>query len=116
MADTRRAVKMYQKLNIPVIGVIENMSHFVCSGCGTEADIFGKGGGEALALELGVPFLGAVPLSAPVRTGGDAGKPIVLSAPESPAAVALSSAAARVAQQVSIASYARKAIPLTPIN
>lgn len=116
VADTRRAVKMYQKLNIPVIGIIENMSYYVCSGCGTEADIFGKGGGEALAVELGVPFLGAVPLAAPVRSGGDAGTPIVLSAPESPAAVALSSAAARVAQQVSIASYARKAIPLTPVN
>ena len=116
VADTRRAVKMYQKLNIPVIGVIENMSYYVCSSCGTEADIFGKGGGEALALELGVPYLGAVPLAARVRSGGDAGKPIVLSDPESPAAVALSIAAARVAQQVSIASYARKAIPLTPIN
>jgi ATP-binding protein involved in chromosome partitioning len=107
---------MYQKLNIPVIGIVENMSYFVCSGCGTEADIFGKGGGEALALELGVPYLGAVPLAARVRSGGDAGTPIVLSEPDSPAAVALSSAAARVAQQVSIASYARKAIPLTPIN
>jgi ATP-binding protein involved in chromosome partitioning len=116
VADTRRAVKMYQKLNIPVIGIVENMSYFVCSGCGTEADIFGKGGGEALALELGVPYLGAVPLAARVRSGGDAGTPIVLSEPDSPAAVALSSAAARVAQQVSIASYARKAIPLTPIN
>ncbi len=116
VADTRRAVKMYQKLNIPVIGVVENMSYFACSGCGKEADIFGKGGGEALALELGVPFLGAIPLSEPVRTGGDAGTPVVLSAPDSPAAVALTSVANRVAQQVSIASYARKAIPLTPVN
>ena len=116
VADTRRAVKMYQKLNIPVIGVIENMSYFVCGGCGTEADIFGKGGGEALALELGVPFLGAIPLSEPVRAGGDAGTPIVFSAPDSPPALALADAAARVAQQVSIASYARKAIPLTPVN
>jgi ATP-binding protein involved in chromosome partitioning len=109
-------VKMYQKLNIPVIGVIENMSYHVCHQCGVEEDIFGKGGGEALAIELGVPFLGAIPLSAPVRAGGDAGTPIVLSDPDSAAAVALTGAAARVAQQVSIASYARKAIPLTPIN
>jgi ATP-binding protein involved in chromosome partitioning len=107
---------MYQKLNIPVIGIVENMSYFVCSSCGTEADIFGKGGGAALASELGVPYLGAVPLAERVRSGGDAGTPIVLSDPDSPAAVALSSAAARVAQQVSIASYARKAIPLTPIS
>jgi len=116
VADTRRAVKMYQKLNIPVIGVIENMSYFACSGCGKEADIFGKGGGEALAAEMGIPFLGAIPLSEPVRTGGDEGTPVVLSAPESPAALALTSAANRVAQQVSIASYARTAIPLTPVN
>ena len=116
VADTRRAVKMYQKLNIPVIGLIENMSFFVCSGCGKESDIFGKGGGEALASELGVPFLGCIPLSEPVRTGGDAGTAVVLAAPENPAAVALLAAAARVAQQVSIASYARKAIPLTPVN
>ncbi len=116
VADTRRAVKMYQKLNIPVIGVIENMSHFVCAGCGREADIFGKGGGEALAGELAIPFLGRIPLSEPVRTGGDAGTPVVLSDPDSPAAPALSSAAERVAQQVSIASYARRAIPLTQVN
>lgn len=116
VADTRRAVKMYQKLNIPVIGLIENMSHFVCGGCGKEADIFGKGGGEALATELGIPFLGRIPLAEPVRTGGDAGAPVVVSLPESPAAHALSSAAERVAQQVSIASYARKAIPLTQVN
>ena len=114
--DTRRAVKMYQKLNIPVIGLIENMSFFVCSGCGKESDIFGKGGGEALAGELGVPFLGNVPLSEPVRTGGDAGTPVVLSAPDNPAAVALAAASAKVAQQVSIASYARKAIPLKPVS
>jgi ATP-binding protein involved in chromosome partitioning len=116
VADTRRAVKMYQKLNIPVIGLIENMSHFVCAGCGKEADIFGKGGGEALATELGIPFLGRIPLAEPVRVGGDAGTPVVVSLPDSPAAQALTAAAARVAQQVSIASYARKAIPLTQVN
>jgi ATP-binding protein involved in chromosome partitioning len=116
VADTRRAVKMYQKLNIPVIGLIENMSHFVCAGCGKEADIFGKGGGEALATELGIPFLGRIPLAEPVRVGGDAGTPVVMSLPDSPAALALTAAAERVAQQVSIASYARKAIPLTQVN
>jgi len=116
VADTRRAVKMYQKLNIPVIGLIENMSHFVCAGCGREADIFGKGGGEALAVELGIPFLGRIPLAEPVRTGGDAGTPVVLSQPQSAPAQALTAAAERVAQQVSIASYARKPIPLTPVN
>jgi ATP-binding protein involved in chromosome partitioning len=112
LADTRRAVQMYRKLNIPPLGLIENMSYFVCPGCERESDIFGKGGGEALASALTVPFLGSVPLYEPVRRGGDEGTPIVMSEPESAPARALTAAAERVAQQVSIASYARKAIPL----
>ena len=75
LADTRRAVQMYRKLNIPTIGLIENMSHFVCPDCGHESDIFGKGGGEALAAEMSVPFLGRIPLYEPVRIGGDTGVP-----------------------------------------
>src|SRR3954464_1210284 len=71
LADTRRAVRMYQKLYVPTLGLIENMSHFVCPGCGSESDIFGKGGGEALATELSVPFLGRVPIYQPIRIGGD---------------------------------------------
>jgi ATP-binding protein involved in chromosome partitioning len=116
VADTRRAVLMYRKLNIPVIGIIENMSHFVCPDCGHESDPFGKGGGETLATDLSVPFLGRIPLYEPVRSGGDSGVPIVIGEPESAAARALVAAAERVAQQVSIASFARGAIPLTPIG
>lgn len=116
VADTRRAVHMYRSLNIPTLGLIENMSHFVCSGCGSEADLFGRGGGEALAKELGVPFLGHVPLQQPVRTGGDAGTPIVMSDPDSAPALAIMAAAERVAQQLSIASFAPKAIPLTEVR
>jgi ATP-binding protein involved in chromosome partitioning len=116
LADTRRAVMMYRKLNIPTIGLLENMSHFVCPDCGHESDIFGKGGGERLATELTVPFLGRIPLYEPVRRGGDSGTPIVLGEPGSAAAAALVAAAERVAQQVSIASFARRAIPLTPVN
>jgi ATP-binding protein involved in chromosome partitioning len=112
LADTRRAVQMYRKLNIPTIGLVENMSHFVCPSCGHESDIFGKGGGEALAEEMKVPFLGRVPLYEPVRSGGDNGVPIVESEPGSPAAKALIAAAERVAQQVSIASFSRRVIPL----
>ncbi|MFI5177628.1 MAG: Mrp/NBP35 family ATP-binding protein [Vicinamibacterales bacterium] len=116
LADTRRAVLMYRKLNIPPIGLIENMSHFVCPDCGHESDVFGKGGGEELAAEMKVPFLGRIPLYAAVRAGGDAGVPIVMSAPDSPPARAIIAAAERVAQQVSIASFARRAIPLVPVN
>ncbi len=116
LADTRRAVQMYRKLNIPPIGLVENMSHFVCPSCGHESDVFGKGGGERLASELSVPFLGNIPLYAPVRQGGDSGVPIVMSDPEAPPSRALFAVAERVAQQVSIASFSRRAIPLVPVN
>ena len=112
LADTRRAVQMYRKLNIPTIGLIENMSHFLCPSCGHESDVFGKGGGEAMAGEMSIPFLGRVPLYEPVRVGGDTGVPIVMSEPDSAAAKALTAAAERVAQQVSIASFSRRVIPL----
>jgi ATP-binding protein involved in chromosome partitioning len=114
LADTRRAVRMYQKLNVPALGLIENMSHFVCPSCAHESDIFGKGGGERLALDLGVPFLGSVPIYEPIRVGGDTGVPIVVAEPESPAGKAFMAAAERAAAQISIASY-RRPIPLTPV-
>ncbi|MCC7008623.1 MAG: Mrp/NBP35 family ATP-binding protein [Acidobacteria bacterium] len=116
VADTRRAVQMYRKLNIPALGLIENMSYFVCPGCGQESDIFGKGGGEALAADMMVPFLGAVPLYEPVRAGSDQGVPIVIGDPASPPAQAFRATAERVAQQVSIASFAQRAIPLAQVR
>ena len=116
LADTRRAIAMYRKLNIPAIGLIENMSHFVCPGCGRESDIFGKGGGEKLAAEMSVPFMGSIPLHEPVRRGGDIGVPIVISEPDSAPAKAIMAAAERIAAQVSISAFSRKAIPLTPVN
>jgi ATP-binding protein involved in chromosome partitioning len=114
LADTRRAVRMYQKLNIPTLGLVENMSHFLCPECGHESDIFGKGGGERTASELGIPFLGRIPLYEPIRIGGDTGVPIVVSEPESPAAKAIMAMAEQAAAQVSISSY-RKSIPLTQV-
>jgi ATP-binding protein involved in chromosome partitioning len=115
VADTRRAVRMYQKLNVPPLGLIENMSHFVCPDCGHESDIFGKGGGEALAGELALPFLGRVPIYEPIRIGGDTGVPIVVGEPDCPAAQAFRATAERLAAQLSIAAYAKKPIPLTPV-
>lgn len=114
IADTRRALRMYQKLNVPTLGLVENMSHFVCPGCAVESDIFGKGGGESLAQELSVPFLGRIPIYEPIRVGGDTGIPIAIGEPQSPAARAFRSAAERLAAQLSIASYKRP-IPLTPV-
>lgn len=116
LADSRRAVAMYKKLNIPPLGIIENMSHFACPNCRHEADIFGHGGGERMAEELGVPFLGRVPIYQPIREGGDAGVPLMISEPDSPAARAFMAAAERTAARVSIASYARPAIPLTVVR
>jgi ATP-binding protein involved in chromosome partitioning len=116
LADSRRAIAMYKKLNIPPIGVIENMSYFVCPHCDHEADIFGHGGGEAMAAELNVPFLGRIPLYQPIREGSDTGVPLVISEPNSPAALAFTAAAERAAAQVSIASYQRPTIPLMVVR
>jgi ATP-binding protein involved in chromosome partitioning len=117
LADSRRAVAMYKKLNIAPLGILENMSHFVCPNCAHEADIFGHGGGERMAADLGVPFLGRVPIYQPIREGGDTGVPLVMSEPDSPAARAFMLAAERLAAQVSLASYNRiPTIPLTVVR
>ena len=114
LADSRRAIAMYKKLNIPPLGIIENMSHFECPHCGHEADIFGHGGGEQMAAELGVPFIGRIPIYQPIREGSDTGVPLLISEPDSPAAKAFIFAAERTAAQVSIASY--KKIPTIPLT
>ena len=116
LADTRRAVATYQKLEIPMLGLIENMSHFVCPECHHESDIFGSGGGERLAGEMSIPFLGRIPISEPLRVGGDTGMPIVLSDPTSPASLAFMSAAEQTAAQVSIQSFRKPVIPLTQVD
>jgi len=116
LADTRRAVRMYQKLNIPTLGLIENMSHFACPNCQHESEIFGRGGGEKLAEQLGVPFLGGIPIYQPIREGSDAGVPLVVGEPDSPAARAFLAAAERAAAEISIASYKKQEVPLTPVQ
>jgi ATP-binding protein involved in chromosome partitioning len=116
LADSRRAVAMYKKLNIPPLGIIENMSYFVCTNCRHESDIFGHGGGEQMSADLGVPFVGRIPIYQPIREGSDAGVPLMISEPDSPAARAFMAAAERTAAQVSIASYNRPTIPLTVVR
>ena len=115
LADTRRAIAMYRKLNIAPLGIVENMSYFVCPGCEREYDIFGRGGGETLASEMGVPFLGRIPIYQPIREGSDVGVPLVVGEPDAPAVRAFVSVAEQTAAQLSIASYARPTIPLTPV-
>jgi ATP-binding protein involved in chromosome partitioning len=116
LADSRRAVAMYRKLNIPTLGIIENMSYFVCRNCHHEADIFGHGGGEQMASELKIPFLGRIPIYQPIREGSDNGVPLLISEPDSPASRAFIAAAEQMAAQVSIASYNRPTIPLTVVR
>ena len=105
LADSRRAIRMYQKLSIPTIGVVENMSYYACPNCHHEADIFGHGGGEALAADMGVPFLGRLPVYQAIREGSDSGVPLVVAEPASPAAKAFLTVAERTAAQVSIAAH-----------
>jgi ATP-binding protein involved in chromosome partitioning len=117
LADSRRAVAMYKKLNIPPLGIIENMSYFACPGCGHESDIFGHGGGEQMAGELGVPFIGRIPIYQPIREGGDSGVPLTIGEPDSAASRAFMAAAELMAAQVSLASYNRATtIPLTVVR
>src|SRR5215472_3251001 len=116
LADSRRAVAMYKKLNIPPIGIVENMSYFACPQCSHESDIFGHGGGERMAEELGVPFLGGIPIYQPIREGGDSGVPLLIGEPDAPAARAIVDVAARAAAQVSIAAYKQPTIPLTVLR
>lgn len=102
VSDVRKAVAMFRQLNIPVLGVVENMSFFVCGHCQERTDIFGHGGGARMAQDLGIPLLGEVPIDTRVRSGGDEGQPIVAAVPEAPAAVAFMEVAGKVAAQVSI--------------
>ena len=113
LADSRRAVGMYQKLDVPTLGVIENMCGYTCPDCGHESDIFGAGGGSAIAEELGVPFLGQIPLYEPIRIGSDGGTPIVVAEPDSVAARSIMQVAERAAAQVSIASYDHTVSPVS---
>jgi ATP-binding protein involved in chromosome partitioning len=104
VADVRKAVGMFRQLNIPILGVVENMSYFICGHCNERTDIFGTGGGRNMAEEMKIPFLGEVPIDTLVRSGGDEGKPIVSAAPDAPAAKAFAAIAGKVAAQISIQS------------
>jgi ATP-binding protein involved in chromosome partitioning len=102
LIDVRKAVDMFRKVRVPILGVIENMSTFVCPCCRTETAIFDRGGGERAAKEWGVPFLGGIPIDPAVRAAGDSGVPVVLSHPESPTAEAFRRVARSLACRVSV--------------
>jgi ATP-binding protein involved in chromosome partitioning len=102
LADVAKALAMLRRLNVPVIGLVENMSAFVCPHCGEETEIFGRGGGQRFAEQHGLDFLGKVPIDVTVRQGGDAGVPAVAQREPGPAALALEAVAGLVAARMSV--------------
>jgi ATP-binding protein involved in chromosome partitioning len=104
LEDASRGIWMFRQLNVPVLGVIENMSYLELPD-GARMDVFGQGGGERLAQASGVPFLGSIPMDPAVRIGGDNGQPVVITDPDSAPAIALTQLAEKLAAQLSIAAY-----------
>ena len=113
--DARRGLEMFRQLNVNLLGVVENMSYLELPD-GTRMDIFGSGGGEKLANQAGVPFIGAIPMDPSVRTGGDSGKPVVLTDPETPVALALRAVAQDIAAKVSVAAVKGNFVPINMIG
>jgi ATP-binding protein involved in chromosome partitioning len=100
LVDARRGIAMFRRVNVPVLGIVENMSYFQCPNCGTRSDIFGHGGARHEAERLGVPFLGEVPLHIDIREKSDSGLPVVATAPDGPHAAIYRDIAARVRDQL----------------
>ena len=109
LIDARRGLAMFKRVNVPVLGIVENMSTFICPNCGTRHDIFGHGGARREAERLGVPFLGEVPLEMSIRETSDAGLPIVATQPDSPHAAAYRAIAAKVRDQLGSGGPAKAA-------
>ncbi len=94
--DVRKGMMMFQKVNVPLLGIVENMSYFLCGHCGERTEIFSHGGGERAAAKLGIPFLGRVPIDPAIRDGGDSGTPIVVADPASPQSAAFREIAQKI--------------------
>jgi ATP-binding protein involved in chromosome partitioning len=109
LIDARRGVSMFKRVDVPVLGIVENMSYFLCPHCGTRADIFAHGGARHEAERLGVPFLGEVPLHMAIREKSDAGLPVVATEPDSPHAQIYRDIAAKVRDQLKVGSVGRVA-------
>jgi ATP-binding protein involved in chromosome partitioning len=111
LIDARKGLNMFKKVNVPVLGLVENMSTFLCPHCGKPSDIFGHGGAKQEAERLGVPFLGEVPLTMAVRETSDEGKPVVATDPRSPVAEAYRQIAARAFEELERASGKERQAP-----
>jgi len=111
LIDARRGVAMFKRVNVPVLGVVENMSYFMCPKCGTRSDIFSHGGARHEAERLGVPFLGEVPLHMTIREKSDSGLPVVATEPDGPHAKIYREIAARVLEQIKGGASAGRVAP-----
>lgn len=109
--DVVRGVAMFRQVHVPLLGVIENMSHFLCPGCGADEDVFGTGGGDAAAAAAGTEVLARIPLESAVREQGDDGTPVVLSRPDSAAGREFAAAASRVVVGLGLGAQAGAAVP-----
>lgn len=108
--DARKSLRMFEKVQVPVLGLVENMAVHVCTHCGHAEHLFGEGGGERMAAQYGVPLLGALPLEIGIREQGDAGVPIVAARPDSPAAQAYRDIAHRLAEALAARPRAKPSI------
>jgi ATP-binding protein involved in chromosome partitioning len=106
LIDARKGLNMFRKVNVPVLGIIENMSHFICPDCGSQHNVFGHGGAAAEAARIGAPFLGEIPLEMKIRETSDAGTPIVASDPNSPHAACYRAIADNMLAQLDAAQTA----------
>ena len=104
LIDARRGIAMFKRVNVPVLGIVENMSYFLCPQCGTRSDIFGYGGARREAERHGVPFLGEVPLHMTIREKSDAGLPVVATEPEGAHAAVYRGIAQAVRDQLGVVS------------
>lgn len=109
LADARKGYAMFDKVNVPILGIVENMSYFVCAHCGEREEIFDNGGGQKAAGELGVPFLGEIPIYTNIRRSGDSGRPIVVNEEQQMQAVPFFQIARNMAAQISIRNSAQNA-------
>ena len=116
LLDVEKALAMFKRMSVPVIGIVENMSGLVCPHCGDMIDLFGRGGGERFAREHGLEFLGAIPLDVTVRQGGDVGVPAVAQRQPGPAAQALTTLARTVAARMSVRAAAGSGQPVLTIS
>ncbi len=116
LADARKGFVMFQKVNVPVLGIIENMSYYVCSHCGQRDNIFDNGGGRRAAEELGVPFLGEIPIYTSIRVSGDTGLPVVIDERHKEQGQIIQTIARNLAAQISIRNAQQPAAPTVEIQ